>query len=189
MHVASEVRTTMIEGAAVLLAKHGLQGTSFSEVLEYTGAPRGSVYHHFPGGKDQLVGEAVEFTGANVYSALQSKAGAPATEIADFFLALWRSVLTRSNFSAGCAVLAVTVAAEPGELADRAAGVFRRWREHLAALLEQGGLAPGDAARMSALLIASSEGAVVLSRAERSLEPFDLVAEQLREQVAGLEQN
>jgi TetR/AcrR family transcriptional repressor of lmrAB and yxaGH operons len=186
MPVASEVRTTMIEGAAVLLAKHGLQGTSFSEVLEYTGAPRGSVYHHFPGGKDQLVGEAVELTGSNVYAALDAKAGAPATEIADYFLSLWRSVLTRSNFEAGCAVLAVTVAAEPGEVADRAAGVFRRWRAHLASLLHQGGLTQGDAARMSALLIASSEGAVVLSRAERSLEPFDLVAEQLREQVAAL---
>ncbi|HAM27085.1 MAG TPA: TetR/AcrR family transcriptional regulator, partial [Microbacteriaceae bacterium] len=45
----------MAEGAALLLAKHGLQGTSFSEVLELTGAPRGSVYHHFPNGKNQLI--------------------------------------------------------------------------------------------------------------------------------------
>jgi len=181
--MASRARSTMIEGAALLLAKHGLQGTSFSEVLELTGAPRGSVYHHFPGGKDQLVGEAIEFTGANVNDALQQRAGESAETITAYFLDLWRSVLTRSEFSAGCAVLAVTVASEPGDLADRAAGVFRRWRTRLAELLEQGGLDTTTAARFSALLIASSEGAVVLSRAERSLEPFDLVADQLRDQV------
>ena len=49
--MAKEVRSRMVEGAVRLLARQGLQATSFSEVLELTGAPRGSVYHHFPGGK------------------------------------------------------------------------------------------------------------------------------------------
>jgi TetR/AcrR family transcriptional repressor of lmrAB and yxaGH operons len=56
--MARDVRDRMIDGAIRLLAQRGLQATSFSEVLELTGAPRGSVYHHFPEGKDQLVSAA-----------------------------------------------------------------------------------------------------------------------------------
>ena len=58
--MAGEVRKGMVEGAMALLARRGLHATSFSEVLAATGAPRGSLYHHFPGGKDQLVAEAVD---------------------------------------------------------------------------------------------------------------------------------
>ena len=58
--MAQGVKQRMVEGAVVLLAKHGLQATSFSDVLALTGAPRGSVYHHFPEGKGQLVASAVD---------------------------------------------------------------------------------------------------------------------------------
>lgn len=181
--MAKDVRKKMIEGATRLLAQRGLQATSFSEVLELTGAPRGSLYHHFPEGKDQLVGEAVDLAGARALNALEQKAGASAEEITAFFLYLWREVLSRSQFQAGCAVLAVTVATDSPQLLERTLAVFRAWRLQIARLLEQGGLTPQQAARFSPLLIASSEGAVVLSRAEQSMEPFDLVAEQLLSQV------
>jgi TetR/AcrR family transcriptional regulator, lmrAB and yxaGH operons repressor len=180
----SETRARMIEGAARLLAQRGLQETSFSEVLQLTGAPRGSIYHHFPEGKDQLVGSAVEFAGARAMGLLAAKAGVPALEVTEYFVAMWREVLTRSNYSAGCSVLAVTVATDSGELLARAADVFRAWREQLTDLLTQGGLAPDDARRFAATLIASTEGAVVMSRAAQSTEPFDLVAEQLRLSLA-----
>ncbi|MFC4945914.1 hypothetical protein [Pseudonocardia sp. GCM10023141] len=79
--------------------------------------------------------------------------------------------------------LAVTIATE---FLDHAATTFRAWRLRMAELLEQGGLTHHDAARFSALLISASEGAVVLSQAERSLEPLELVTEQLVAQVRGL---
>jgi TetR/AcrR family transcriptional repressor of lmrAB and yxaGH operons len=185
--LARGVRDRMVASAAELLARKGLQATSFNEVLEKSGAPRGSVYHHFPDGKDELVGSALDLAGARAIEWLDKKAGAPADELAAWFLHIWREVLVRSNFEAGCAVLAVTVASDSPELLQRAAGVFRTWRRHLAELLEQGGLASPDAARMAATLIASTEGAVALSRAEQSLEPFDLVAEQLLDQVRRLQ--
>lgn len=109
-----------------------------------------------------------------------------AAQVTDLFLRIWRSVLVGSHFEAGCSVLAVTVAAESPELREHAAGIFRAWRGRLAELLERGGLAPADAARFAATLLAASEGAVVLSRGEQSLEPFDLVAAQLLEQVRRL---
>ena len=83
-------------------------------------------------------------------------------------------------------MLAVAVAADSPELLDQTARVFRTWRRRLAELLEQGGLRAEDAALFAAVLVASSEGAVVLARAEQSLEPFDLVAQQLVDQVRAL---
>lgn len=182
--MANDVRQRMVAGAVRLLAERGLQGTSFAEVLERADAPRGSVYHHFPDGKDQLVAEAVELAGAHTRALLAKLDGAPAEEVTTVFLSLWRLVLERSDFGAGCAVLAVTVATDSPDLLARTATVFREWRGQLAELLEHGGMAPERAARFAALLVASSEGAVVLSRAERSMEPFDLVAEHLLDQVS-----
>src|SRR2546426_7996342 len=186
MRMARGVRERMVASAVNLLARRGLQATSFSEVLEHSGAPRGSVYHHFPEGKDQMIGSALDAAGDRAIELLDRKAGAPAEEIAAWFLHIWREVLIRGKFEAGCAVLAVAVAADSPELLDQTARVFRTWRQKLAELLEQGGLRPGDAQRFAAVLVASSEGAVVLARAEQSLEPFDLVAEQLVDQVRAL---
>jgi AcrR family transcriptional regulator len=176
----------MVASAVDLLARRGLQATSLSEVLEQSGAPRGSVYHHFPDGKDQLIASALDLAGGRAIELLDQKAGAPAEEVAAWFLHIWREILVRSNFDAGCAVLAVTVATDSPELRDHAAGIFRTWRGRLAQLLEQGGLQPREAARFAATLVASCEGAVAVSRAEQSLEPFNLVAEQLLEGVRSL---
>jgi AcrR family transcriptional regulator len=176
----------MVASAVALLARRGLQATSFSEVLEHSGAPRGSVYHHFPAGKNQMIDSALDAAGATAIELLDRKAGEPAEEITRWFLHIWREVLIRGKFEAGCAVLAVAVAAETPELLEHTAQVFRGWRRRLAELLVDGGLAEADAQRFAATLVAASEGAVVLARAEQSLEPFDLVAEQLLEQVRQL---
>jgi TetR/AcrR family transcriptional repressor of lmrAB and yxaGH operons len=184
--VASDTRDRMVKGAVRLLAVRGLQETSFSEVLEIAKAPRGSIYHHFPEGKDQLVSAAVDLAGANALDVLDRLQGATAEKVTATFLGLWREVLTRSELRAGCSVLAVTVATDSADLLDHAAEVFRAWRSRLAELMLQGGLADTDALPFATTLIAASEGAVVLSRAERSLEPFDLVADHLGAQVATL---
>jgi TetR/AcrR family transcriptional repressor of lmrAB and yxaGH operons len=184
--LARGVRERMVASAVDLLARRGLQATSFSEVLEHSGAPRGSVYHHFPGGKDQMISSALDAAGDRAIELLDRKAGAPAEEIVAWFLHIWREVLIRGKFEAGCAVLAVAVAADSPELLEQTAQVFRTWRRRLAELLEQGGLRPADAQGFAAVLVASSEGAVVLARAEQTLEPFDLVAEQLVAQVRAL---
>ena len=184
--MARDAKSRMVASAADLLARRGLQATSFSEVLEHSGAPRGSVYHHFPRGKEQLVVSAMDLAGDRAIELLGRKAGEPSEAIAAWFLHIWREVLIRSSFDAGCAVLAVTVAADSAELRQHAAGIFRAWRGRLAELLETGGLRRPDAERIAATLIASTEGAVALARAEQSLEPFDLVAEQLLGQVRSL---
>ncbi|MCW2759439.1 MAG: hypothetical protein JWO46_3185 [Nocardioidaceae bacterium] len=179
--MAGDARDRMIAGAVRLLAARGLQATSFSEVVAATGAPRGSIYHHFPDGKDQLVAEAVDLAGAHAIGLLDTVAGKPADEVAAFFLGMWRELLVRSQLGAGCAVLAVTVATDSPDLLAHTASVFRAWRSRLAQLLADGGL--DDAESFAAILIASSEGAVVLARAEQDLAPFDLVSGELLRQV------
>ena len=83
-------------------------------------------------------------------------------------------------------MLAVTVATDSPQLLERVASAFRAWRARLAELLEAGGLRATDAARFAATLIASSEGAVVLARAEQDLEPFDLVASEMSTRAQAL---
>jgi TetR/AcrR family transcriptional regulator, lmrAB and yxaGH operons repressor len=172
--VVEGVRGRMIGGAVRLLARQGLQGTSFAEVLQATGTPRGSIYHHFPGGKDQLVAAALDMAGQDTIRGLAGLTGASPEQVTERYLGLWRELLVRSGTGSGCAVLAVTVATHSDDMLARAASAFRSWRDRLTELLAAGGH-PAPAA-FAATLVAAGEGAVVLSRAERSLEPFDAVS-------------
>jgi len=183
--VSNDIKQRMIDQTVLLLATKGLQGASFSEVLQASGAPRGSIYHHFPDGKEQRVLAALEASGARALAIIDALAGRPAEDVALAFLGLWRTILERSGFNAGCSVIAVTVAADSPALLAGAASVFRSWRDKLADRLAEGGIPKAQAPAVAALLISASEGAVALSRAERSFEPFDLTAEQLCSIVIG----
>jgi TetR/AcrR family transcriptional regulator, lmrAB and yxaGH operons repressor len=191
--MARSVREQMVDSAIILLATRGLDGTSFSEVLGASGAPRGSIYHHFPGGKDELIAAAIEVAGGRAVALLRGLEGRSPEEIVDGFFAMWRAVLERSRFSAGCSVLAVTVAGSSGSSGDAggllgAAGrVFRSWQSALTEVLAAGGVPAAAAEPFATLLIAASEGAVALSRAEQSYEPFDAVHQVLREQARGFQ--
>jgi TetR/AcrR family transcriptional repressor of lmrAB and yxaGH operons len=173
-------RERMVESAVVLLAKRGFQGASFTEVLAHSKAPRGSIYHHFPDGKEQLIAAAIDYAGARAVLLLDALSGRRPVEVVDAFMAMWRAVLERSGFTAGCSVLAVTVSADSGVLLERAGEVFRSWQARLAELLRAGGLAAEDADGLATMMIAASEGAVVLARAQQSLAPLDTVHRQLR---------
>jgi AcrR family transcriptional regulator len=176
----SDVRARMIEGAVRLLAVNGVEGTSFAEVLAATDAPRGSVYHHFPGGKVELLHAALDLASERGLTALEAARGQPAGAVLERFLDIWSGLLDRSKLSAGCAVLAVTVAAEDAQLLDHAGAVFRTWTERMTELFVAGGMRKRDATQLAVTVIAATEGAVALSRAERSREPFDHVAAVLR---------
>ena len=95
--MANDVKQRMIEQAVILLARKGFQGASFSEILDAAGAPRGSLYHHFPGGKEELVLAAMDHAGRRAMAALEPLKGQPADKVAEMFLATWAAVLTRSE--------------------------------------------------------------------------------------------
>ena len=87
-----DVRTKMVKGAAGLLATKGVEGTSFAEVLAATDAPRGSIYHHFPGGKAELVHAALDLVSTRALAVMESRRGSSAAEIVKQFLDLWTSL-------------------------------------------------------------------------------------------------
>lgn len=184
--MSAGVRDRMVAGAVKLLAKHGLQATSFSTVLAEAKAPRGSIYHHFPGGKDELVAAAIAATEQHALGLLDQQPGASAVVVAQSFLGAWRALLTFGRFDAGCALVAVTIAAENPGQRERTAQAFTAWQQKLAAALRAGGLGAGDAEQAAALLLAASEGAVVICRAQQDVRYFDIVAAQLLDHVRAL---
>ncbi|NOJ49856.1 TetR/AcrR family transcriptional regulator [Bradyrhizobium archetypum] len=193
--MTSDTRAKMVAGAADLFSRRGVNATSMREVVRHTGTPRGSIGHHFPRGKLQLIEDAVVFAGKQVSGPL-----AHLTEtrgaIAGLrtFIALWRQTLERTKFQAGCPVLAVAVeqyvndatdkGGEPDEAAqqhllDLADGIFADWQRIMFAALRREGVAPARARRLAALVIAATEGTVALCRAARSAQPLDDVRQEL----------
>jgi TetR/AcrR family transcriptional regulator, lmrAB and yxaGH operons repressor len=170
----------MVESAIRLLAQRGFQATSFAALLEESKAPRGSIYYHFPGGKNQVIAAAIDLAGSRAVALVEALRGMSAVEIIAAFVGAWRSVLEVSDFGAGCSALAVTVSADEPELIDRVGEVFRSWRAKIADVFESSGLGPQQAAALGTTMLAACEGAVVLCRAERSFEPLDVVAGQLQ---------
>jgi AcrR family transcriptional regulator len=165
----------MVEGAVRLLATKGVEGTSFAEVLEATDSPRGSVYHHFPGGKPELLHAALDVASERGLAAMEATRGQPAAVVIERFLALWRALLDYSRLTAGCAVVAVTVAADDDDLLDHAGTIIRTWTGLLTDLCETGGMDITSARPLAVTVIAATEGAVALCRAERNIEPFEEV--------------
>ena len=190
-------RDRMIAGAADLLRRKGMTATSMREVVRYSNTPRGSIAHHFPGGKRQLLEAAVDHAGREVsepLAQLLDKHG-PLQGV-EMFVALWRKTLEETAFQAGCAVLAVAV--EPytcdqrGELdteleaqiqlqlLDQANGIFVQWQEIISRSLQDAGVAVVRSRSLALLAIASIEGSVALCRAARSVEPLDLIWQELQ---------
>lgn len=184
--MAKDVRERMVAGATKLLATKGLQATSFSEVIELTDTPRGSIYHHFPGGKDELVLAALDQACQQMLASLGSSDGASAEEVLGTVTSAWRKLLEGSQATTGCAAVAVTVATESDELLGATARVFSTWHERLTALFAGGGLTADKAAAFAATVLATVEGAVVIARAERNLEAYDRAVGQLPTLLAAL---
>jgi TetR/AcrR family transcriptional regulator, lmrAB and yxaGH operons repressor len=186
--MARGVRDRMIGGAADLLSRRGLRGTSFSEVLDATGAPRGSIYHHFPGGKEELVGETVRMIGDRLLRALARLEGEPADEVVTAFVAMWRRVLTGSDLQSGCSVAAVVVDAgeEFSNVVAIASGVFAGWTSALESLLVHGGVPAERASSLAVTVLAGVEGAMILARAAGDFAPFDAVGAELVELTRGV---
>jgi AcrR family transcriptional regulator len=178
----ADARERMIESAAVLFRERGVHGTSFTDVLEHSGAPRGSIYHHFPGGKAQLAEEATryaaEYTAAGLTAALADD-GDPVAAVRAF-AAMWRTLLRTTDFRSGCPVVSATLEGDRSPAARDAAGAgFRRWEQVLVGVLVQRGATRDRARSVATLTVAAIEGAIVLARAQRSIAPLERVAGEL----------
>lgn len=180
-------RERMIVSAALLIRERGARATAISDVLEHSGAPRGSAYHYFPGGRTQLLCEAVDYAGEYVAAVITG--AEDGRQLLDTLIDQYRRQLLDSDFRAGCPIVAVSV--EAGEQHDaecavieRAAAVFDRWTDLIAARFIADGIAPERARELAVMATTSLEGAIVLARVRRDLMPLDVVHRQLRDLLA-----
>src|SRR4051794_39023615 len=176
----ASTRERMVSSTALLVRERGARATSIDDVLAHSGAPRGSVYPHSPGGRQQLPQEAIDFAGEFV--ARRIERATDATEMLDLLLGDYREQLLQTDFRAGCPVVAVAVeAGDPdSDLPDHAGAAFGRWQELLAQRLVAQGVRGARAAELATLVIASVEGAIVMARARRDIGPLDTVHRELR---------
>jgi AcrR family transcriptional regulator len=172
--ITSDSRNRMIHSAALLFREHGYSGTGFRDVIEHSGAPRGSIYHHFPGGKEQLAADTVAWAAAVIERRIEraAQSGHPVAALG-IFVEAWREVLEESNFRAGCPIVAVVAEADAGSTATAAAATaFARWQELIARALLDAGVGRTDARRLATLVIAGIEGAILLCRARHDIQPL-----------------
>ena len=176
-----QVRQKMVEGATRVLARRGLHATAFSEVLAVTGASRGSIYHHFPGGKAELIEAVLESYGCRTDDELQALHGQPVMAVVSGALDIWRNRLLEDDCEAGCPVAAVTLAADSSRLESDCRSILDQWTSTLAGALCFGGLkGAGQARALAVLIMAAVEGGTVFARAQGAIEPYDAVARQIR---------
>jgi len=179
-------RERLLESATTLIREHGVAGTGLTELLKESRTARGSIYQHFPDGKDELVGASVRAAGAESRAAIAAlrELGEPAA-VVRAVVAASRAALLDEDFVRGCPVVAAAVSGPTYPTSVRAAAeVFRGWVDELAQVLADVGVPERHAVALASTVISASEGALVQARAARSAEPLDLVAEQLVNLVA-----
>jgi len=185
-NVVSSPRERMVVSAALLIRERGAQATAISDVLKHSGAPRGSAYHYVPGGRMQLLAEATEYAGE--YIAAKISAAQNSVELLDDLIDGYRQQLIRSDYRAGCPIVAVTVEAghpdnpeRTTKVIERAAAAFALWTDLIGKRLTAEGVTASRAEELAMLVTTSIEGAIVVARASRDVKPLDLVQRQLRE--------
>jgi AcrR family transcriptional regulator len=144
-------RARMLGSAVEVLRERGAAGVTIDEVLARSGAPRGSVYHHFPGGRRQILMEALQFAADTIGDVVGAETSDNAWDLVHRFVEFWERVLTGSDFTAGCPVVAVAIADpdEEPELTAAAGAVFDRWRTALTAHFAADGFALSAPAPMT----------------------------------------
>jgi TetR/AcrR family transcriptional repressor of lmrAB and yxaGH operons len=177
--VSESVREAMIEAAWLLIAERGLEGMSTREVLARTGAPRGSVYHYFPRGRTELIELAIDHSRRWMQEQIAAIDAETPEDVVTGYIGIWRRVVEGTDFHAGCAAVGAVTGGHDRGILDRAEAAFNAASDALAARFQQVGLTPDDATRRATLLMYAAEGAVILARARRSVEPLTFIAEQL----------
>jgi TetR/AcrR family transcriptional regulator, lmrAB and yxaGH operons repressor len=179
-------RLKMVSTAAALIQRRGVNATSFSEVVAESGAPRGSIYHHFPDGKEQLAGDAINWTLDRVMAHQRACRARTPQGVIECFIDLWRQTVIDSDATAGCVVAGVALDTTPQDagLMRLVRSAFRTWRDFMAEQLHDTGLPMKRARSVAMTALAGMEGAMILCRAERSVEPLEVVAAELKRLVA-----
>jgi TetR/AcrR family transcriptional regulator, lmrAB and yxaGH operons repressor len=176
-------RRRMIEAAVSLFRSSGYHATGLNRLVAVGGAPKGSLYFHFPGGKEQLAAEAMRAAAGQVRDVLaQVATAAPdaAGAVGAVVDHLGRE-LAASDFRSGCplATVALDAAGESPVIAEACAAGYRSWQEALAALFGAHGVPAPRREELATVVLAAIEGGLLLARTGRDLAPLRAVRRHL----------
>ncbi len=190
--MATDTRERIISASAELFRRQGYAGTGIKQIVAAAQAPFGSIYHHFPGGKEQIGAETIRVSGA-FYGLLIDAVIDPApdlvTGVREFFAGAALH-LRESDYADACpiATVALEVASTNDVLRAACDEVFESWLDAFGARLREAGIAPAGARVISLQILSLLEGAFILCRAARSTEALDAAgAAAVAAVAAGLE--
>jgi AcrR family transcriptional regulator len=176
--VTTDTRKRMVTSAALLLREHGVAGTSIAKVLEHSRGPRGSVGFHFPGGRAELLTDALQWAGGFVTATLRQAAEHDASPV-EVFASIcehYKQQLATTDYTAGCPIgAAAQEAYRDPALGPVVSSIVDDWQTGLTDILKRAGHDPADAAELAMLCISALEGAITMSRVKRSTAPIDIV--------------
>jgi TetR/AcrR family transcriptional repressor of lmrAB and yxaGH operons len=166
------------------LRRHGYNGTALSDILAASGSPRGSLYFHFPNGKEEIAVAALAYAADSVRQAI---AGAAKTSKSadEFLIRITRAMaanLERSDFKEGCPIAptALEMSGTSEALTAAAGAAFQSWEQKIAAGLESFRFDAERAKLLATAALSQFEGALLLARTYQSLEPLQRAEEPIR---------
>jgi TetR/AcrR family transcriptional regulator, lmrAB and yxaGH operons repressor len=173
----TDSKQRMISAARRLFREHGYNGTPLSEVVHESAAPRGSLYFHFPGGKEELAAEVALMHAADAIAHVNRVAGMTDTpaELIAAFMGRFRDELSTSDYREGCAMapLVIETTSSSGSLREVTRRGFADVIAVLAARLTDKDVPSDRAVTLATHAVTAMEGALILGRVLRSTQPFD----------------
>lgn len=179
----TDAKTRLVRAMTDALQKRGLHGSGLTELLAAAGAPKGVLYHHFPGGKTELAVAAIDATVVRLCASLDTALAGSADP--GPALAAWidaaQQRLDASNYERGCPLATIALESTAGDLAIREALArgFAAVRARIAAGLVRAGVPAAGADALAALVVAAYEGALLQARVAGSPEPMRQVSDAL----------
>ena len=169
-------RGRLVESMLESIQVRGYAGTGLNAVLDHANAPKGSLYFHFPDGKESL-GEAAVQRASHQFDDLIATASAEAASVGAALLRVidaLADLLTGSDYQLGCPISVVTLemSAHSDRLRDGCAAAFSSWISAVSEQLVTGGRSAADAHALATMIVSTVEGAVIVSRAQRSVAPL-----------------
>ncbi|MFD3510818.1 TetR/AcrR family transcriptional regulator [Nocardia sp. NPDC058666] len=168
----AETRCKLIRATRSLIESHGYFGAGLNQIVQDSGAPRGSLYFHFPGGKDELVVAALADSGTDIAAIIRTIEATDARDFARKMLALLGDQLEASEWTIGCpvATVALDTAATNDVVQQACSATYRQWEDAIRERLV--GFGHPEPERLTTVALALIEGGLVLARTHRSRQPL-----------------
>ncbi len=184
----SKTRKRIVGAMARLLRRQGYAATGLNQLVAEAGAPKGSLYHYFPDGKEQVAAEALRFAGGLVGDTLEDLAkreGGPDRMLLAYgeLLAAW---MEKSGFRDGCPITTTLLETTPASarLSEAGREIFAAWEEIFARSLREAGIAESRAGELAILSLVAIEGALILARVRCDPAPLRIATREVAASIA-----